>query len=70
MEYLFSEPTPYEIIEYSNIASNAFNIVYSMEIDKNKKDNKIKKLLLRNHIFLIIINNKYKILKEDKSYIF
>ena len=92
MEYLFSEPTPYEIIEYSNIASNAFNIVYSMEIDKNKKDNKIKKLLLSYHIFLIIImilltfiilllillfillrkikNNKYKILKEDKSYIF
>ena len=41
------------IIEYSNIASNAFNIVYSMEIDKNKKDKKIKKLLLNYHNFLI-----------------
>ena len=61
MEKLFPKPTKYEIINYTELASNAYDIISEMEIDananrKNCLNNKeMKKQLKLLFFFLILI---------------
>jgi hypothetical protein len=71
MENLFPEPTKYEIINYTELASNAYDIISEMEIDANvnrknclnntRNNKEMKKQLKLLFFFLIVII--FKLLK-------
>ena len=77
MEYLFPQPTPYELIDYSLI-NLSFNIVYSLNKDIKNLKNKISNLKkkkenckicsIKDRIFFIVILSLFKINYKCYSY--